>query len=242
MKLLAIENLLKGIKNPTRKISYMQNFLKGLMPKKITSARQLGVYKSYSQAYQDVFVREMLQNKSDGVYVEVGAYDEIDHSNSFILEIKNSWTGFSLEIDQQAASDFNQVRKNKCICTDATLFNFEKHFKDQRYPKQIDYLSLDIEPAIQTLKVLKSLPLDSYRFSIITYEHDNYVSGSDCMMESRKIFESYCYKLIVSNVRWEGRDFEDWYVDPRIVPEKIWSRFIANDIDCLEVFKRAGVT
>lgn len=242
IKSRSLKNLCKGIRHPKLIADYFyNNYLFAFIPKRIRSRKLLGAYQSYSQAYQDVFVREMLERKRCGLYVEVGAYDEIDHSNTYILETQYEWSGFSIEIEKQAASDFNEARKNKCICIDATLFNFEKYFKEQNFPSKIDYLSLDIEPAMQTLKVLKNIPLDRYRFSVITYEHDRYVSGPEYMIESRKIFESYGYKLVASNICWDGRDFEDWYVDPSIVPEAIWSRYLSNNIDCLEIFKRSGI-
>ena len=43
-------------------------------------------------------------------------------------------------------------------------------FKKGIIRKQIDYLSLDIDPSEATLAALKKLPLDDYRFSVITYE------------------------------------------------------------------------
>ena len=47
-------------------------------------------------------------------------------------------------------------------------------FLRKNYPKQIDYLSLDIDPSEATLAALKKLPLDEYRFSVITYETEVY--------------------------------------------------------------------
>jgi hypothetical protein len=214
-----------------------KNILKAL-PKSFTSRRYIKGYATYSQAYQDVFVRIMLENKNNGFYLEIGAYDEIDHSNTYILERDYGWGGLSLEIDEIAANDFNLVRKNKCICADATTFDFRFHFEENSYPRQMDYLSLDIEPAHQTLAVLKALPLEKYRFSVITYEHDRYVSGSECMIESRKILESLGYTRIISNVLWEGRDFEDWYVDPNVVSPCIFNDYFADNIDPKLLFLR----
>lgn len=39
---------------------------------------------------------------------------------------------------------------------------------------QLDYLQMDIHPAEATLEALKALPMDKYRFSVITYEHNGY--------------------------------------------------------------------
>ncbi len=212
----------------------------GILPKSVTKRSRIGEFDTYSQSCQDVFVRLMLNNKNKGFYVEVGAYDEIDHSNSYILERDHGWSGFSLEIDEVAVKDFNSIRSNKCICCDATKFDFLSYFEGSNCPPQIDYLSLDIEPADQTLSVLKQLPLDKYRFSVITYEHDRYVSGPKYMDESRKIFESFGYVRVVSNVLWEGRDFEDWYIDPNVVPSDVFKNYISENIDPKVMFGKQG--
>ena len=117
IKLFSFQNLIKVTRNPRLLFEYIyRNYFHELIPKKISKRNQLGSYQTYSQAYQDVFVREMLNNKNGGIYVEVGAYDEIDHSNTYVVETQNEWSGFSLEIERKAASDFNEVRRNKCSC------------------------------------------------------------------------------------------------------------------------------
>ncbi len=225
-----------------RKLSILNsNIYLAIVPKRVRLAKSIGTYKSYSQAQQDVFVLEMLEKKRGGYYVEIGAYDEIQSSNTYTLEKNYGWNGFSIEWDEHAASDFNAVRHNKCICCDATTFDYEQHFDAHSLPKQFDYLSLDIEPAFQTFEVLKRLPLNKYRFSVITYEHDMYVSGPEYMHASRKLLESFGYKLVVANVRWQGRDFEDWYVDPNVVSERIWQRYEQAEIDSLEIFSKLTV-
>lgn len=229
-------SLIKSVVSFT--LGSLRDLTQSILPKSLSKRRHVGGVDTYSQACQDVFVRLMLNNKNKGVYVEVGAYDEIDHSNSYILEKKHNWIGVSFEIDEAAARDFNSIRKNKCICVDATQFDYLSHFESNNFPVQIDYLSLDIEPACQTLSVLKKLPLDKFRFSVITYEHDRYVSGPECMVESRGIFESFGYVRIVSNVLWEGRDFEDWYIDPNVIPAHVYQKYISEKIDPNILFRK----
>lgn len=103
-------------------------------------------------------------------------------------------------------------------------------------PKEVDYLSLDIEPAAQTYTVLESLPLDTYRFGVITYEHDRYVSGDEYMIASRLLLGNYGYKRVASNVSWEGRDFEDWYVHPEVVSSDVYSKFESTGKSYEEIF------
>ena len=93
------------------------------------------------------------------------------------------------------------------------------------YPDQIDYLSLDCDPADVTLSCLKQLPLDKHRFSVITYETDVYQDGADYQFEQRQILQSHGYQLVVRNVMNEGNPFEDWWVDPTVIPEERWKPF-----------------
>ena len=137
------------------------------------------VRRNWSQSMQDMFVLSMLDGKRNGVYVEIGADKPKIINNSYLLERKFGWRGVSFELDKEKVKFFNQNRKNKCICTDATTFDYKSLFQERNYPKQIDYLSLDIDPSEATLAALKKLPLNDYRFSVITYETEVYRAGVD---------------------------------------------------------------
>ena len=144
--------------------------------------------------------------------------------------------GVSFELDGDKVSYFNTIRRNKCICADATDYDYKFLFEERKYPKQIDYLQLDIDPAPQTLEALKKLPLDDYRFSVITYETDVYRHGPDIQDEQIDILKSYGYQLVAKNVQCEGNPYEDWWIDPAIVSEDVWKPF-RTDIgsDSMEV-------
>lgn len=198
--------------------------------------RKLGLRDTYSQACQDLFVLDMLSNKQNGFYFEVGASHPFESSNTFLLQENFHWNGYSIEIDEKLAADFNAVRNNTCIVHDATTLDYRKLFDLKNFPRQIDYLSLDIEPAANTLKALEALPLDHYRFSVITYEHEFYMSGPECMEKSRSILKSKGYELVVENVICAGRDFEDWYVDPTVIEKSVWEKYKNNKINFKDVF------
>lgn len=181
---------------------------------------------NYSQAFQDMFVLSMLNGKENGTYVEIGGDDPIVINNTYLLETKYNWKGVSFEIETEKVNHYNSVRKNKCICTNAITADYNKIFEENNFSNQIDYLQLDIDPAEQTLACLKNLPLDNYRFSVITYETDAYRSSSQLVEESRSIFRDYGYELIIKDVLNCGHAFEDWYVDPNII-----------DSDIIKIFK-----
>ena len=180
---------------------------------------------NWSQSMQDMFVLSMLDGKKNGVYVEIGADQPRVISNTYLLENNFDWSGVSFERDADNVTFFNTIRKNKCICEDATLYDYKSLFEERNYPKQIDYLQLDIDPAEGTLRALKALPLNDYRFSVITYETDVYSSGADIQDEQIEILESHGYQLVAKNVKCEGNPYEDWWIDPAIVSEDVWKPY-----------------
>lgn len=177
--------------------------------------------KSNSQAGQESFVLNVLNEKRNGFYVEIGSNDPVSWNNTFLLEKEYGWKGVGFEIDPELVEIYNDIRDNKCIQGDATTFDYLKYFKDNNFPKQIDYLQLDIEPAEQTLRALYQIPLFDYRFSVITYEHDLYADPKNALVkaEATGVLKAHGYKLAVENVNdgMDSRIFEDWWIDPRAV-------------------------
>lgn len=172
----------------------------------------------YSQAGQDQFVLDTLKGKFGGVYVEIGAYHSTILSNTYLLEKDYRWTGVSFEIEPIRADEFNRNRINKCYTADATTFDYKDLFERLNLPKQIDYLQVDIEPAYQSLKALQALPLNDYRFSVITFEHDLYVSEDNQIIKDtqKDILSGLGYVLVRENVTDGNPEspFEDWWIDP----------------------------
>jgi FkbM family methyltransferase len=52
---------------------------------------------SYSQLNQDTEVLNFYKNKTDGFFIEIGASDGIDLSNTYLLEKKYNWKGICIE-------------------------------------------------------------------------------------------------------------------------------------------------
>lgn len=190
---------------------------------------------NYSQAFQDMFVLSMLNGKTNGTYVEIGGDHPVVINNTYLLEKNFGWKGISFEIIQSAVDTYNNVRSNKCLCEDATKINYTELFELNNFPKQIDYLQVDIEPAKQTLSALKKVDFENYRYSVITFETDAYVGNIDVINDSRNYLIEKGYELVVSNVCNDGNPFEDWYVDPSVVSEDIRSMFKNNYVSGKEV-------
>ena len=196
------------------------------------------ILENYSQAYQDLFVLSMLDGKSNGKYVEIGAYDAKIFSNTFILESIFNWKGFSIEIDKTRCENFNndRDRQNKCYLGDATKFDYLSTMMTEKWKNRIDYLSVDCEPSYNTFKSLLQFPMDKYRCSVITFEHDLYVDGSDILNKSRKYLTDKGYQLVCSNVSNILNPFEDWWVHPQVVSEEIWKPFVCSNMEAQNIF------
>jgi hypothetical protein len=193
---------------------------------------------SNSQAYQEAFVLNMLNWKKNGFYVEIGAYSSWDGSNTLCLEKFFDWKGISLEIEQYRSDEFNANRKNPCFCLDALNIDYETFFKDHDVPEVIDYLQLDIEPAINTLAALKKMPFNKHRFSVITFEHDLYFDPENYKVqnESQAFLKSLGYELVIENLAITGNVYEDWYIHPDEIKKDIWTKAKAKNIEYTDVF------
>ena len=168
-----------------------------------------------SQASQDAFVYTLLycvEKKTDkGCYLEIGAADPINTSNTYFLEKKLNWEGSSIEINSQYQKAWAQERRNQLLVADATQTDYFLILKS--FPKVIDYLSLDVDEHYDT--VLNKIPFDQYTFKVITIEHDFYRFGNKYKQKEREILTALGYRLLCPDVSYLGvGSFEDWWIHP----------------------------
>jgi hypothetical protein len=95
----------------------------------------------YSLSKQDEFVLSLIPK---GYYLEIGASHPINWNNTYLLE-QNGWDGLSIDIDRSCLRPWQDVRKNTLIIADAMEIPYTKD-------KRIDYLSIYIEPSINTFR------------------------------------------------------------------------------------------
>ena len=157
----------------------------------------------YSQSEQDKWVCEFFNYKKNGYFVEVGAYDGIQTSNTYFLEKELAWTGVCIEADTTIFQELSKHRKSKNINLAVSNFNgycsFDKNklsisdndgnnnmiecntlnkiLLDNNTNKCIDYLSLDIEGA--EYDALQSLDFNYWDIALITVEHNLYYTNAD---------------------------------------------------------------
>lgn len=186
---------------------------------KVKFAGSETIEQNYAEAYQDMFVLTMHNGKKNGTYVEIGSGHPTYGNNSYLLEKDFDWRGVSLDISEEFVKEHNAERKHTCLLRDATTVNYDKFLTGLDLPTTIDYLQIDVDPADVSYKVLLSIPLEKYKFGVITFEHDHYADPkSDVRTKSRKYLESYGYKLVAPNISPDdNRPYEDWYIHPELI-------------------------
>lgn len=190
------------------------------------------------QAGQDAFVLWCLQGKRNGIFVEIGSNHPIKINNSYLLEKDYGWRGLMIEYDAKYLPLYREHRSNSAHkIQNAVTIDYIKLFEELEFPKQLDYLQIDLEvdqgTTIQTLEKLKAVMDLGYTFSVITFEHDIYRGDHhSTRAKSRSIFESYGYVRVCSDVKDSGNAFEDWYIHPSVVD--LSSRDIQIPLESME--------
>ena len=77
--------------------------------------------KSYGENLNDLFVLDTLGEKRDGYFVEAGALDGVQVSNTLLLEESYGWTGICVEPDPQLYAEL--VENRTCICEQVCLYD-----------------------------------------------------------------------------------------------------------------------
>lgn len=188
----------------------------------------------YSSASQDEFVANLLNFKQSGYCVDIGSCHSSQANNTFYFQ-ELKWSTISVEIDSSYNDSYSERKKSLHLNENALNVDYPKVFQKKRFPKTIDYLSLDVDTA--STSVLKILPFDTYKFRIITIEHDAYLHGDRYRAEQRQILTDKGYKLLCSNVLvpnpghsgYNGEDcpFEDWWVYAEEFDERV-----LNSVEC----------
>jgi len=199
--------------------------------------------KFYSQSNQDVWVCEFFKYKKNGYFVEVGAYDGIQTSNTYYLEKELNWTGVCIEANSQVFKNLVANRKSKniniAVASERGYCNFLgdkiSHTNGDRIEcdtlnsillancttNHIDYLSLDIEGL--EYEALESLDFTHWNIGLMTVEHNLYCTDSKQKDKIYKLLTENGFRRAVEDVKcldtnpiWYNKPYEDWYVNQNI--------------------------
>lgn len=177
--------------------------------------------KSFSFEGQDQWVLNVLDGKTSGTYLEIGAGHPENGNNTFLLEKEFCWTGVGIEIEEQLVDVYTKQRANPCLIENAISANYREILSKYEMPKNIDYLQIDIDfkPQHANFMALTAIPLSDYSFSVMTIEHGciNDYKMQRMRDSQRLLLESFGYRLIV-----QGNN-EDWWINPKYVDYERYS-------------------
>jgi hypothetical protein len=176
-----------------------------------------------------MFILSVLDGKRNGTFLEVGGCDPYWGNNTATLEQDFNWKGISIELDEKYAESYRKDRPRTALYNqDAITTDYRSLLKNNFEDKVIDYLQMDIDPPINTLKCLYQIPFDEYKFRVITYEHDYRTDMTREIREkSREYLRSKGYMLIVDDVSPDGYwNFEDWWVHPDLVSLELLNKMM----------------
>ena len=180
----------------------------------------------YSQAGQDLFALELFGES--GTYIDIGAGEPVDANNTYMLEVKKNWRGFSIDYGD---NDINKTislkklwnkckeRKNKIYWSDALSFNYKKAIQENNLHYDIDYLSCDIDPQEKTFQALKKIIKDGIRPKYISFETDLYREKINYSILAFDFLKPYGYKIAIKNVYSnlkKNKIFETWFIKKEI--------------------------
>ena len=185
------------------------------------------------QAEQDKFVLNVLKEKKNGYFLEIGSNHPININNSFLLETKYDWKGIMVEYNPSFLPLYEMFRPNSIhVINDATIIDYKSVFENNNVPSIFDYLQIDLEAnngsTIKTLEKLDNEIFDAYKFATVTFEHDIWHTNFDnTRLKSRDIFKKRGYVSVFEDVN-NGFDYpyEDWYVHPELVDMNYISNLI----------------
>lgn len=139
--------------------------------------------------------------KDNGYYVEIGAGHYKDGNHSYPLETQHNWKGVSIETSERLVNEFISNRKNPCIKGDAITFDWDSYFKENNFPEEIDFLTIDIDflpNKYNNLLALINLPILRRKFKFIAIEHaaEVFYQNEELRQAQRIVLSALGYDLI----------------------------------------------
>lgn len=190
-----------------------------------------------SQIGQDKFVLNILKQKRNGCFLEIGAGDAIGISNTYSLEKFYDWKGIMVEYEDKHLEGYKKHRPNSVhIIQDATTVDYKSLLDSNNMPTNMDYLQIDLHVStrstLSALELLDKDVFDTYKFATVTFEHDIYTGNHfDTRETSRQIFGKRGYIPVFKDIcdYTPYIVFEDWYVHPDLVDMKYVNTLISNN-------------
>jgi len=199
----------------------------------------------YAQSGQDEWVNKIFNGKRRGTFLDIGAYDGLQSSNTAFLEKELGWTGICIEANRgaydrlvgnrtsqnvfAAVSDYDGTirfgsdsiseygSEVPCMMLNTVLEQYDA-------PEFIDYLSIDVEG--HEYDILKCFDFYRWKIGALTVEHNLYCWGDTNKNKLYDLLTTNGFTRVVedapcldTNPLYYQKPYEDWYVRTDILGE-----------------------
>lgn len=200
----------------------------------------------YSQFNQDEFVYEnYFKERTDGIFVDIGAYDGVIGSNSLFFE-NLGWQGVCIEPNPEMFKKLQELRKCKCVpyaisdkSETARFFQIKEGgpatlsgLVDEYSQQAIARINKEVNQEDQNFDYI-DVECKTFE-SIVKYKHIDYLS-LDTEGNELKILQSIDYsEYFIDVITVENNDYDQKFID--FLTQKGY-QFVTR-LGCDEVFKR----
>jgi FkbM family methyltransferase len=179
------------------------------------------VPKSKAQLYQDLWVLSETRRKKGGFFVEIGAFDGVRNSNTFLLEKELGWKGILVEPNpdchQRLRQNRSAVISTKAVYSKRGTVEFLRVPEDPEMSSIADH-AFDDKHADLRGGHSDAISVETLTLEDLLHEHDapktiDYISidteGSELEILSTFDFAKYDVRLIsVEHNHFRARDVE----------------------------------
>lgn len=199
----------------------------------------------YSQSGQDEWVNQLFNGKREGTFLDIGAYDGLESSNTAFFEKELAWTGICIEANRSAYDNLAINRTSNNVFAAISDYDGVIRFGSDSIadhgvevpcmalntaleqcnaPDIIDYLSIDVEG--HEYDILKCFDFNRWKIGAMTVEHNLYCWGDTNKNKLYELLSSNGFTRVVedapcldTNPLYYQKPYEDWYVRTDILGE-----------------------
>ena len=165
-------------------IQYIKIFHEIFFRSKILIQRE-----SYGFEFEDIEINKYLKKIKKGFYVDIGAFNPIRGSNTYLL-YKKGWSGINIDADENSIKMFNILRRND--------YNFNYAISSSKKKKLKLFYEKNSSGVKTTVIKFRDITLKNYRYKKVK------VSTFDNLIKKTTFYKK---KIDFLNIDCEGSDY-----------------------------------
>tara|TARA_B100000795_G_scaffold263915_1_gene243711 strand:+ start:640 stop:1323 length:684 start_codon:yes stop_codon:yes gene_type:complete len=146
--------------------------------------------KSYGFEFEDIEINKYLRNIQNGFYVDIGAFNPIRGSNTYLL-FKKGWSGINIDADENSIKIFNILRRKD--------YNFNYAVSSTKKKKIKLFYEKNSSGVKTTVIKFRDLTLKNFKFKNVK------VSTFDALIKKTKFYKK---RIDFLNIDCEGSDLD----------------------------------